>query len=283
MDNKDQVITEKPSQEANEDQPKQKVIKKDVIKQKSKKKTIRKKRNAQRMRQSQSVIDMSLSSMPNNDGKTILLPPLDSSTISKDKTILVSSKKKPLNRFDEPSSILEMKRQVPEAYLKDFTSFVKSKNASKSNLGKANRWQRRSLNEVDLECLPSPSSYNLESYRSVAGQAKATNADYLRSMRNISKRYDRFSGKTYFKELDKSNCEQGPGPCIYDSHSYNQIKLPKVKHKIGFTFADRGLKLKKEDKESPSPMKYDVKYEFKGTDHVKGYTFGSAAKKFSLF
>ncbi|CAI2375455.1 unnamed protein product [Moneuplotes crassus] len=265
------------------DQVKNQKIPKYVPKGKTKKKVNKITKKSLKMGQSQSVASLTASSFHSNNGRSVLLPPLRKSINLENKKVIITKRKKPIQRFEEPSSIREMKESVPSSYQKDFTSFLKSINASQSNLGKASRWKRRSLNEQDLECLPSPSSYNLEQFKSIATQAKASNADHLRKKRNSNMRYGRFGGKTYFKELDVSNCEQGPGPGVYDSHNYKQIKLPKMKHKKGFSYVDRKLEFKKEKKESPSPTKYNVQYEFKGTNHVKGPTFGSAEKKFSMF
>ena len=105
----------------------------------------------------------------------------------------------------------------------------------------------------------------------------------LREKLSPKKRYDRFKNKAYFKELDRGIADQSPGPCAYSPP--DKATLPSVRKSCETLFgkADRKLYFKKEDKESPSPTKYNVVYEFKGTSHVKGVSFGKAEKKFSLY
>ena len=91
------------------------------------------------------------------------------------------------------------------------------------------------------------------------------------------------NNKTYCKELDKSNGGYGPGPGYYNAENHKAISLPKIKNKRpNFGTKDRGMEFKKEEGDSPSPFKYDAQYEFKGTKHQKGFTFGSAPKRLSF-
>ena len=177
-----------------------------------------------------------------------------------------------------------LNKSIPVSYVKDFTSFNKSINISSSNLTKAARWKKKPIERVK-EGIPCPSSYNLSYLDSISKNAAAKPEHKFRNQYGPFKRYDKFKNKTYFKELDRGGGEESPGPWRYNAEKHKTINLPNVRKSWGTLFggAKRGLHFKKEDKDSPSPTKYNVQYEFKGTDHKKGYTFGSAAKKFSLF
>lgn len=93
--------------------------------------------------------------------------------------------------------------------------------------------------------------------------------------------YDRFKAKTYFKELDCVNGEHSPGPCAYQTVT---SKFPMIRRSSENLFgtADRKLELKKEERDSPSPTKYNVNFEIKNTMNKKGISFGKAPKTFSL-
>lgn len=133
--------------------------------------------------------------------------------------------------------------------------------------------------------MPSPVTYNLSYLKSIQEASKANEQAIVRDRLRAQKRYDRFGQKTYFKELDRGNGDHSPGPCAYQASNVAKLNLPSVRRSSDYIFskADRGLKLKKEKKESPSPTKYNVQYEFKGTRNIKGASFGTAAKKFSMF
>lgn len=131
--------------------------------------------------------------------------------------------------------------------------------------------------------LPSPSSYNLSYINSIKQKAQLTKESQIKEQLSEQKRFDRFKDKTYFRELDRGHGDNSPGPGAYEQADKN--KLPNVRKSCETLFgkADRKLVLKKEEKESPSPTKYNVRYEFKGTRNIKGASFGTAPKKFSMF
>lgn len=153
---------------------------------------------------------------------------------------------------------------------------------SKSNLSKANRFTQRELHEKDLIALPAPASYDLSGLHSISQNASLNREKNANKKFSPAKKYERFINKVYCKELDRF-ADQSPGPCAYESVPKISLRSNRRSCDNLFGKADRGLILKKEDKDSPSPMKYDVKYEVKGTINVKGPTFGSAVKKFSMF
>ena len=185
-------------------------------------------------------------------------------------------------RFKEPSSIVKLKQNIPVGYLNNFDTFGKSKNLSRSNLPKADRFVTRTLHEKDLIALPAPASYNLSGAKSIKNNASLNREAKEKLKFSPKKKYDRFFSKAYFKELDNGNGDQSPGPWAYLEKDKTQTNFNhRPENLLGK--ADRGLNLKKEDKESPSPTKYDVKYDFSGTVSKKGPSFGSAPKKFSLF
>ena len=158
----------------------------------------------------------------------------------------------------------------------------KSLNQSKSNLSKANRFTQRELHEKDLVALPAPASYDLSSLHSINKNVSLNRETNAKKQFSTKKRYDRFINNIYYKELERF-ADQSPGPCAYENTNKIKLRANRMSCDNLFGKADRGLILKKEDKDSPSPTKYDVKYEVKGTISVKGPTFGSAPKKFSLF
>ena len=185
-------------------------------------------------------------------------------------------------RFKESSSVTSIKANVPNAYLQNMNTFSESVNKSKSNLAKNERFTNTRVFNQDLDDLPSPSTYNLSYFKSIVAEAQPSKESKLRNNLGISKRYDRFTNKAYFKELDRGQGDQSPGPCTYISNVRPQ--LPDIRRSCSNLFgkSSRGLQLTKEEKASPSPQKYSVNYEFKGTRHVKGPTFGSAKKRFSM-
>lgn len=185
-------------------------------------------------------------------------------------------------RFKEPSSILKIKQNVPLGYLNNLDTFGKSKNQSRSNLPKADRFVTRTLHEKNLITLPAPASYNLSSTKSITKNASLNREAKEKLKFSPKKRYDRFFSKAYFKELDNHNGNQSPGPCAYQGKDKTQLNFNKKPENL-LGKADRGLELKVEDRESPSPTKYNINFEVKGTMNKKGPSFGSAPKKFSLF
>lgn len=153
---------------------------------------------------------------------------------------------------------------------------------SKSNLSKANRFTQRELHEKDLVALPAPASYDLSGLNSISQNASLNREKNANKKFSPKRKYERFMSNIYYKELDRF-ADQSPGPCAYEGTGKISLKSNRRSCDNLFGKADRGLALKKEDQDSPSPMKYDVKYDVKGTINVKGPTFGSAVKKFSLF
>ena len=145
-----------------------------------------------KLRNSQSVVDMSSTSQKSRNGKTVLLPPLNNSCVDIETTNIRRKIKGPRERFEEPLSVRKLKEIIPVTYLKNFTSFSKSINVSQSNLTKGERWNRKGLEKEDFDDCPSPLAYNLGNFNSISKKAKATNADMLRTMINPNKRYDRF-------------------------------------------------------------------------------------------
>lgn len=236
------------------------------------------------MRQSQSVVELSASSSKNvHRGSGIYLPPLNNSTLSIDMSNISKYSKVPNDRFKEPESVRKIKEIVPVSYLNNFNTFSQSINKSTSNLTKAKRFSIRDIYEKDLGDLPSPSSYNLSYLNSITQKAQATKESQIKEKLSEKKRFDRFKDKTYFRELDRGHGDNSPGPGAYQKADTD--KLPSVRKSCETLFgkADRKLMFRKEDKESPSPTKYNVRYEFKGTRNLKGASFGTAPKTFSMF
>jgi hypothetical protein len=228
-------------------------------------------------------VDINTDHSSNLGSSTLLLPPLKNSTLKIDIKKIKKSWVKGQERFHEPSSVTSIKANVPVGYLNNFNTFAESINKSTSNLSKAIRFSKRKIFQTDLDDLPSPGSYDLSYYKSIMNQAKAPKETELREKLSPRKRYDRFKNKAYFKELDRGIADQSPGPWAYSPP--DKAKFPSVRKSCETLFgkADRKLNFKKEDKESPSPTKYNVVYDFKGSAHVKGISFGKAEKKFSLF
>ena len=72
-----------------------------------------------KMRQSQSVVELSVSSSKNvGGGSSTFLPPLNNSTLSIDMTKISRYSKIPDDRFKEPTSVRKIKEIVPVSYLK---------------------------------------------------------------------------------------------------------------------------------------------------------------------
>lgn len=147
---------------------------------------------------------------------------------------------------------------------------------------KADRFVARTLHEKDLITLPAPATYNLSSTHSITKNASLNREEKEKVKFSPKRKYDRFFSKAYFKELDNGSGDQSPGPCAYQGKDKTQSNFNKRPENL-LGKADRGLELKVEEKESPSPTKYNVKFEVKGTINKKGPSFGSAPKKFSLF
>lgn len=186
-------------------------------------------KNSPKLGQSQSVADLSMSSIHTmNNGRTVLLPPLNSGMLSIETKKISRYNNVPNPRFHEPSSVTKIKASVPVSYLENFSSFTKSLNKSNSNLSKDLRFKKRTIFEQDLEDLPCPLSYNLSNLNSIAQKAQATKEDTFRNEINTKKDFDRFKDKTYFKELDRGTGGPSPGPCAYDSIKATTI-FPRVR------------------------------------------------------
>lgn len=152
-------------------------------------------------------------------------------------------------RFTEPTTIKLIKANVPCGYLNNFDTFKKSLNQSESNLSKADRFNHRIVYENDLRTLPSPWSYNLSSFNSISHNTTLDREGQAKIRFSPKKqRYDRFKAGTYFKEMDRGQGDNSPGPWAYSSIEINKFPSVRKSSQNLFGTADRGLLTTKKNK-----------------------------------
>jgi hypothetical protein len=177
------------------------------------------------MRMSRSIADLRTASVFSSSGQKVLLPTLNASMMTFDKTKINQYNNPPNPRFYEPANIRMMKERVPVSYLGDITSFRTSLNKSSSTLTKDSRFKTLTTFKHDI---PSPTIYNLSNMHSISQNVQISKAKRLRNDFSPKRDYDRFKDKTYCKELDRKTGGPSPGPCAYNADRQSHV-FPRVR------------------------------------------------------
>ncbi|CAI2367568.1 unnamed protein product [Moneuplotes crassus] len=137
----------------------------------------------------------------------------------------------------------------------------------------------KALKEKQL--MPSCQTYNHSFYGTIQERSQkivphSRNDSFKQSL-------DKFSVKTYFKELEKGYCsKEGPGPAAYCTNLCNTLSKFQKSVDGSFPKADRGIK-RYNTKKYPGPSDYDTKTAYQNLNLIRGAaTIGKSRRNIDM-
>ena len=191
-------------------------------------------------------------------------------------------------KYHSPKHKTELIKHYPHAYASIYTDRqVGPKNYSYSSLPKQQRFRFRDLFELECVNLPSPSNYNLSQIKSIGNRVQADLLTKLKQKRmsKFSLSYSRFKDSVFYHEKERlMKGNDSVSPTIYDSLAAYKALQSNKNGKVSFTKEKREFIINKEDKESPSPTKYNaiIESDINPARIKKGVSIGKSKRQFDF-